>query len=543
MKDGYYLSTYLHIDETASILEIAIRHDQNLSLWFKEGEHVQLVHCWELERISGIKKYNTSFYNIAQAKELINDLLSTYNLTLNDMQEVWGTPQLESVNDYHSLFIYQQVSYHSIAHLFSTIMQNTDIFYNENIIGLAVDGAPDNVIDRNIHKKKHYAGCVVKNGEIEVFPVFSPAPLWMYASSLYKLREGTLMAIASASTSRLYRGEDDLILVDDASNINKAYEYITNIQKEVDSLTDDDAGVRFSGFDKCFSVQENKISMVMKEVQSLSIRIMEHNLDEIISRHHINPADTYLALSGGFALNCPTNTHLMKNYKFKGFLGLPCVSDTGQSLGIGLYAFYKKMSRVIFKLGHAYYGNDDNSLKNILGNSKYSEFIRKISDLNFQEVVEDIISNPIVWFDGRSEIGPRALGHRSILADPRNSKAKDLLNKYKERQWWRPVAPIVLNEYVNEWFEEAYSSPFMLHAFKVRAEKVESVPAICHIDHTARIQTLTLTDEPRLHQLIQTFYEVTGIPILCNTSLNDKEEPIIDKIDEAINFALRKKSK
>ena len=156
-------------------------------------------------------------------------------------------------------------------------------------------------------------------------------------------------------------------------------------------------------------------------------------------------------------------------------------------------------------------------------------------------MVEDIIAAPIVWFDKGSEVGPRALGARSLIGDPRTQETKDQLNIIKQRQWWRPVAPIVLRDHIGEWFEQEFESPYMLHAFTVKEEMRDKVIAILHEDNTARLQSITENDgQDRLYEVIQCFYKKTGIPIVCNTSLNDKGEPIINRIEEALNFALRK---
>ena len=147
MEDGFYLSTYLHIDEISHIMKFHIRHDENITLWEKDGNHIRLVHVWELERVSGLKKCNRSFYDLEQTKNYINNLLTEYELTLDDMKEVIGTPQLDTCNNYHSLKEYPDISYHSIAHLFSSMLMDTDIFRKENILALAVDGGPDTVVD------------------------------------------------------------------------------------------------------------------------------------------------------------------------------------------------------------------------------------------------------------------------------------------------------------------------------------------------------------------------------------------------------------
>ena len=539
MRDGYYLATYLQIGEIANIYRINLRHDFNMSLWLKEGNRISLVHYWELERVTGIKKHFIPIYDIDKAKDIINSLLKEHNLNLNDMNEVWGTPGLQTCNDYHSLVDYPQFSYHSIAHLYSAIMADSEKFYNENIIGLAVDSAPDVLCD-HIQEKDFYVGCFVKKGQINMFSVYSPGWLWSISKNTYNLEEGTLMALASASTSEAYVPNKKIPLPKRLRDYQYTREYLDDLKKFIDGLSTEKSGQLFTGFDQRFSVEENKISMYMKEIQKISVNIMEMNINSIIEKYKVNTSETHLALSGGYALNCPTNSFLMQKYQFKSLMTPPCVNDGGLSMGIALYTFSKQCSRVEFKLKHAYYGNKEKKAsKELL--SKYVKYIKNTSDFKPEQFVTDIENSVVIWVNGPSEIGPRALGNRSLLADPRTPLSKDKLNLIKGRQWWRPIAPIILESEIDNWFEQAYLSPFMLNTFRVLTNKSKLVPAITHLDNSARVQTLGFNENPLLFRAINAFYKITGIPILCNTSLNAKGEPIIDKVEEAIHFALVKK--
>lgn len=537
MRDGYYLSTCLHIDELSHVLNMSQRHDQNLSLWKKEGKKVKLVHHWELERVSGIKNHNIAFYSVNQAKETINTLLKKYNLTIDDMLEIWGTPQLQSNDSYHSLHEYPDYTYHGVAHLFSAIMLDTDKFYNDNILGFAVDGGPDRVVDLDAWNKRMYVGCVVKKGEIELFSISSPGPLWFLSRYYLKLREGSLMALASASRSKgkmPIEFNKEISTFEDIMELNSWYENMVNgfdSAKQGEALDDLDAR---------FSVNDNIISMVMKNIQRISIQIIEKSIEGIIAKYNIDPLATHLAFSGGYALNCPSNSHIMNKYNFKSFMAPPCVNDGGLSIGMALYVFYKGGEKINFKFENAYYGDDDDGLDELLKNNHFNSYIKSVAKINYDKFVDDIKKEPVVWFNGRAEIGPRALGNRSILADPGTEDSKNRLNIIKKRQWWRPVAPVILREYIGEWFEDAYPSPFMLNTFKIKDEKLALIPAVSHLDASARVQTLDKNDNALLYEVIEEFGKHTGIPMLCNTSLNDAGEPIINKIEEAMNFALRK---
>jgi carbamoyltransferase len=145
------------------------------------------------------------------------------------------------------------------------------------------------------------------------------------------------------------------------------------------------------------------------------------------------------------------------------------------------------------------------------------------------------------WFQGRAEWGPRALGNRSIVADPRRADMKDILNRrIKHREIFRPFAPSILAEATGEWFEHSHSSPFMTLAYAVRPEKRALIPAPTHVDGTGRLQTVTKEANPRYHALISAFRDLTGVPVVLNTSFNDNE-PIVCRPEEAIDCFLRTK--
>jgi carbamoyltransferase len=145
----------------------------------------------------------------------------------------------------------------------------------------------------------------------------------------------------------------------------------------------------------------------------------------------------------------------------------------------------------------------------------------------------------IGWFQGRMEWGPRALGNRSILGDPRHPDMKALLNdKIKRRESFRPFAPSVIEEAVPEWFEESDSVPFMMQVFQVREEKRSQIPAVTHVDGSGRLQTVSRATNPKYYRLIECFRALTGVPMLLNTSFNENE-PVVCKPDEALDCFLR----
>jgi carbamoyltransferase len=166
-----------------------------------------------------------------------------------------------------------------------------------------------------------------------------------------------------------------------------------------------------------------------------------------------------------------------------------------------------------------------------------------LSDAEIYDKVTDALINDgvIGWFQGRAEFGPRALGNRSILADPRRSDAKALHNeKIKKRQSFRPFSPSILKEFVPEYFEQADDVPFMEKVFQIREEKRNIIPAVTHVNGSGRLQTVTQEVNPRYYALIKRFYEKTGVPVLLNTSFNENE-PIVNTPAHAIECFLRTK--
>jgi carbamoyltransferase len=166
---------------------------------------------------------------------------------------------------------------------------------------------------------------------------------------------------------------------------------------------------------------------------------------------------------------------------------------------------------------------------------------RKLEDDELYDLVTDKLIEPGVvgWFCGRAEFGPRALGGRSIIADPRNNAAKELLNlKIKRRESFRPFAPSILEEHVKDYFTKDEPVPFMEKVFPIKPEMHSKIPAVTHVDGTGRLQTVNRDVSPRYYRLIETFYKKTGVPILLNTSFNENE-PIVNTPAEALDCFLR----
>lgn len=158
---------------------------------------------------------------------------------------------------------------------------------------------------------------------------------------------------------------------------------------------------------------------------------------------------------------------------------------------------------------------------------------------NIEEAIQILLSQkPLVIFQNESEWGPRALGNRSILFDPRNIDAKNIVNNFKGREWWRPLAGTVLLEYVHDWFDigTLKESPYMSFAVYAKEKSIKEIPSIVHVDNTCRVQTITKEQNKNYYNLILKFYEITNVPVLLNTSYNLAGYPIVEELEEAINL-------
>jgi carbamoyltransferase len=250
-----------------------------------------------------------------------------------------------------------------------------------------------------------------------------------------------------------------------------------------------------------------------------------------------------VCLAGGVAFNCVANGKIFDKTCFEQVYVHPAAGDAGLAVGAAYYVWHQKLGKPrAFVMDHAYWGP---------GYTR--EEIRRAIDANglgqngcqIEELAEDdlmqrtaaIIADGEIlgWFQGRAEWGPRALGNRSIVADPRRPEMKEVLNqRIKHREIFRPFAPSILAESTGEWFEKSYPSPFMTMAYSVRPEKREKIPAPTHVDGTGRLQTVTRDANPRYWNLIKAFERLTGVPVVLNTSFNDNE-PIVCQPEEALD--------
>lgn len=272
----------------------------------------------------------------------------------------------------------------------------------------------------------------------------------------------------------------------------------------------------------------------------LSASVQKHLEDvvlEMLRRLHARTKTPRLCLAGGVALNCVVNGMIREHTPFEEIWIQPAANDAGTSIGAALWVKHQVLDRPRdWVMEHVYMGPsfDDVEYKRALESAGLS--YRQLPDEElFDHTARRISEGAIVgWFQGAMEFGPRALGNRSIVCDPRRHNMKDTLNsRIKFREYFRPFAPSILEEKTGEWFTQDQPSPYMLMAYKVRAEKAEQIPAVTHEDRTGRLQTVSASTNARYHELISAFDRLTGVPVVLNTSFNENE-PICCKPEEAV---------
>jgi len=251
-----------------------------------------------------------------------------------------------------------------------------------------------------------------------------------------------------------------------------------------------------------------------------------------------------LCMAGGVALNCVANGRIAREAGFENIWIQPAAGDDGIAIGCALYGHLAVLkNKRSFVMNHAYLGVEykDDEVQRAAGKRLARlQTVSKASTNICAEAAELLSHGHVLgWFQGRSEFGPRALGTRSIIADPRNAEMKDKLNlRVKHRQAFRPFAPIVIAERATEVFEGEEESPFMLLVKAVRPQWRDKIPAIVHVDGTARVQTVRKDNNQRLYALLEEFNAITGVPVLLNTSFNVKGEPMVETPEDAMKCFL-----
>ena len=296
----------------------------------------------------------------------------------------------------------------------------------------------------------------------------------------------------------------------------------------------------------------SEITQREKDIAASMQAVYEDAFFHILNNMYEKTKLESLTLAGGCIQNSLANGKIKDKTKFKNVYIPPAAHDSGTAIGAAMVTWYEKSnSKREFIMESAYLGASFSNTEIRLAINKYQLELDRLDatvvllegeDALYKKVAEAISNGNIVgWFQGRSELGPRALGNRSIVCDPRKKEMQDILNqRIKRREWFRPFAPSILEEKTTEWFECSDSVLFMEKVYKIKESKRSLIPAVCHVDGTGRLQTVSYKTNPRYYNLIKEYEKITGIPVVLNTSFNENE-PIVNTPDEALECFIRTK--
>ena len=310
-----------------------------------------------------------------------------------------------------------------------------------------------------------------------------------------------------------------------------------------------------TGFPKYFGeppANIHEISKINQHYADIAASI-QHVTEELIlgmARNlHKETGLKNLCIAGGVGLNSVANTRIMRETAFEQVFVQPAAGDGGGALGAALWAYNTLLGKPRnFRMDHAYWGRSygASEITTFLQSNKIPYQLIENENQMLDQVVERLMGGKVIgWYQGRFEWGPRALGHRSIIADPRNPDMKDIVNsKIKFREPYRPFAPSVLAECAEKYFElpratSHYPARYMLYVVPVKPEAQSTLPAITHVDGTGRLQTVFKDQSPRYYKLIERFGQATGVPVILNTSFNLRGEPIVTTPANAFNTFIK----
>jgi len=362
----------------------------------------------------------------------------------------------------------------------------------------------------------------------------------------FKVNEGEykLMGLSSYGKPRFFDTiMDNLIDVKEDGSIHLNMKYFAFTYDKV--MTND----RFAElFGISVRGENEKAEQIHFDLGASAQLVLEEVLLKMVNHVHKKTNEKNLCLGGGVALNGVANYRILKEGPFENIHIPPSPGDAGSAVGCAQYLYFShlKNSRVVEKdpnkrvQNNVYVGPQysQDEIKSFLESKNISYKTFEKSEL-LKETAKLISEKNIVgWYQGKMEWGPRALGNRSILADPRDANMKDILNeKIKHRESFRPFAPSILEEYVSDYFDLDISSPYMLLVAKVK--KPEIIPAVTHVDQTGRLQSVAKNSNSLYYDLISEFHKLTGVPVIINTSMNVMGEPIVNTPEHAYNMLLK----
>lgn len=373
--------------------------------------------------------------------------------------------------------------------------------------------------------------------------------------------EYKVMGMAAYGEPKFHEKMKDIISYDSSGKFKLNLDYFIHHNTKVDYQWEDGSPTIGALFDenKLESLlgiklrkKDEKLEQIHFDIAHSIQSIYEEVFFNILNVNHAKYMNDNLSLAGGCAMNSLANGKIFRKSKFKNVYIQSAAGDAGGAIGAAyIVASENDEIKEKYQMEHAFYGPS-------YGNAYHEDLLKLYSDQlpleQFQikridddmelcrTTAEAISKGQVIgWFQGRMEWGPRALGNRSILCDPRRSDIREILNlKIKRRESFRPFAPAILKEEVKNWFTEDHPVPFMMQVFEIQENKHKIIPAVTHADGTGRLQTVDKKTNLIYYNLISEFKEITGVPIILNTSFNENE-PVVCKPDEALNTFLRTK--
>jgi carbamoyltransferase len=361
--------------------------------------------------------------------------------------------------------------------------------------------------------------------------------------------EGKVMGLAPYGTPRYMEEFRDIIRTDEGGRFRLNLDYFRHHAEGVEMSWDEGSPVigriYSDEFSKRFGPAREQGSLLTDRERDIAASLQQR-LEEvgfhILNHLHEQTGLTELGLSGGVAYNSVMNGKILLNTPFRRIYVQPAAGDSGTAIGV-CYQIYNGLLKQprSFAMEGAYTGPEFTN-EEIVRELEHSGLVYETySDEELtKRAAKDIADGAVLgWFQGRMEFGPRALGNRSIVVDPRRADMKDILNeRIKKREPFRPFAPSILEEHVGDYFEQTHPAPTMLMVYQIRPEQRAFIPAVTHVDGSGRLQTVSRAVNDRYYQLISDFYELTGVPIVLNTSFNENE-PVVCTPRHAIDCFLK----
>ena len=444
------------------------------------------------------------------------------------------------------------VKFHYIEHHLAHI---ASAFYPsgfKDAVGLSIDGSGDFVTLAISECKNNKITLTEKTNFPNSLGIFYHAMTQFLGFKNYG-DEYKIMGLAAYGTPKyfdkikanLFKDNNKLIFelnLDYFNHHKKNFQYIAEDTLYIDEIFN-------SNLIKLFSQElenKNNKEQFIKDFAASVQKVYEFFFKKIIEKLFLNNFSKNLVFAGGCALNSSANRFITNEKRQFKNIYIPCApGDNGGALGAA-FVVSAKYSTKVENFKNPYLGKEfsNHEVLEILKHNNYKDKVTykfMENDVDLFKSAAQLISegNVIGWFQGCMEFGPRALGNRSILADPRNPNMKSIINmKIKRRESFRPFAPSVIEKYQSDWFESDFTNPYMSSLAIVKSDKQKTIPSVTHIDGTARVQTVNSNNNSKYLNLINAFYLLTGVPILLNTSFNENE-PIVMKPEESLDCLIR----